>query len=127
MEDTAFSLHHSTGVFSQLELTVIVLAHQCREYDDRASSTVWSGLTNYIRNLIGNPRPQGLANEQLESLRRLVSELRFRSNGPRADTVSAFLESGYDRKTLETLRREVPCAICIKATRDASLSRRRPF
>lgn len=127
MEKTASSPKYSKAVFSELELTVIALAHQRREYDDRASSTVRSGFTNYIKNLIGNPRPQRLANEQLESLRRLVSELRFRSNGPHSDTVSFFLENGYDLKTLETLRREVPFAICIKAERDAASSRRRPF
>jgi hypothetical protein len=99
------------ATFTELELRVISLAQHRSEYDGRSASSPVSRLLVAANRLLGNRRPQRLANDRLESLRRLVSELRFRSNGPHDSTLEMFLASGYDAATLDILRSLVPRAL----------------
>jgi hypothetical protein len=98
------------ATFTDLELKVISLAQRRSEYDGRLPSSLISRFLMRANNILGNRRPQRLANDQLESLRRLVSELRFRSNGPHDSTLSMFLAAGYDLASFDILRSIVPRA-----------------
>lgn len=92
------------ATFTDLELKVISLAQHRSEYDGRSALSPISRFLMAADRLLGNRRPQPLANDQLESLRRLVSELRFRLNGPHDSTLEMFLAEGYDMATFDLLR-----------------------
>lgn len=95
-------------MFSDLELRVITLAQRRAEYRERATPFGWSWFFNYVDGLVGNGPPQRLASDQLESLRCLVSELRFRTGGPHIETVRTFLETGYSQSAYDILNKNVP-------------------
>jgi hypothetical protein len=98
------------ATFTELELRVISLAQHRSEYDGRLALSPISRFLAATDRLLGNRRPQRLANDRLESLRRLVSELRFRLNGPHDSTLEMFLAAGYDMVTFDILRSIVPRA-----------------
>jgi hypothetical protein len=98
------------ATFTELELKVIALAQHRSEYDGRSALSPISRFLVRANNILGNRRPQRLANDRLESLRRIVSELGFRSNGPHETTLSMFLAAGYDMASLDALRSMVPVA-----------------
>jgi hypothetical protein len=94
--------------FSELECRVITLACQPSEYCDRTTPEKQSKLWNICCLLIGQHHHRPLANPKLESLRRMVSELRYRPAGPHADSTYEFFASGYNPFQLDALRSMVP-------------------